>query len=73
MEHAPQVAKATAPAGDLARISGVLAFAEATGAPPEALAWLLRLSREAEARRAAGDRDVAPAALPPVLVEQGRG
>jgi len=47
----------TAPTGELARIRAVLAFARATQAPPEAVAWLLRLSRQAEARR--GD-DAAP-------------
>lgn len=55
--------------GDLARIRRVMAFAEATQAPPEALAWLLRLSREAEARRAAGAKDVQPLSTIDVLAD----
>jgi hypothetical protein len=67
MEH-------TAPRSDLTRVRAVLAFAEATGAPPEALSWLLRLSRETEARRAAGARGVTPGApLPLPLSDGGRG
>jgi hypothetical protein len=53
-----------APSPDPARVRAVLDLARAADAPPEALGWLLRLSREAEARRAAGARELAPPLLP---------
>ena len=59
-----------APPPDPARVRAVLDIACALDAPPEALGWLLRLSREAEARRAAGAaaaaaaRGIAPPLLP---------
>lgn len=46
------------PKQDLSDTRRVIAFAQATGAPPEALSWLIRLARQADQRRAAGARDV---------------
>lgn len=72
MEHTPPTAGPPRPSGGLTRVRRVIAFADATGAPPEALSWLLRLSYEAEGRREAAARDVTPAALAPLLVDRGR-
>jgi hypothetical protein len=44
----------TTAADDAARVRRVVAFALETGCPREAWSWLLRLSREAGSRRAAG-------------------
>jgi hypothetical protein len=52
------------PPPDPARVRAVLDLARATEAPPEALGWLLRLSREAEAKRAAEARNISPIAGP---------
>ena len=58
---------------DHARVRAVLDFARATDAPPEAIGWLFRLSREAETRRATRARDVTPVALAPLLADRCRG
>jgi hypothetical protein len=71
MEHLLSIGGPARPSRELTRIRRVIAFADATGAPPEALAWLLRLSREAEARRDPA-RGVAPAAPAPLLVDRER-
>jgi hypothetical protein len=64
MDHdTPHVATPATAGGDVARIRGVLAFAEDTGAPPEALA----------AVRGVDARDVTPAVLAPLLVGPGPG
>ena len=55
-----------APSPDPARVRAVLDLARATDAPPEAVGWLLRLSREAGARRAAGAGEIAPPPLVPL-------
>jgi hypothetical protein len=73
MDHAPPAAIPAEPAGELARVRTIVAFAEATGAPPEALSWLLKLSREAERRRGTDAGDVTPATLAPLLVGPGPG
>jgi hypothetical protein len=74
MDHGNPTAEPIAPPGELARVRSVVAFARATGAPPEALSWLLKLSREVDAQRAAGARVVTPTAfLPALLPDRGRG
>jgi hypothetical protein len=66
--------RAVAEEEEAARIRRVVAFAVATGCPRGAWWWLLRLSREAEARRAAGARDAATVApLPTLPPGRGRG
>jgi hypothetical protein len=51
------------PYQDPGLIRRVLAFAKATGAPPEALSWMIRMARQAQHRRAAGPYDLTVNAL----------
>ena len=61
---------------EVSRVRRVISFADATGCPPEALPWLLRLSDAAEARHWPEIRDSLPAGLLPLLAleeENDRG